>query len=182
MHPVTHNIGTRYRVAGQHWQNGYHTGIDFRCPVGTKVKAAIPGRVIHAGTGGWGRAYGIHVIVEGRVNGKAVRVLYAHLSTVQGYAHPGQDVAAGEVLGRSGNTGNTTGPHLHLEVRRAPFRYGDDIDPGPVLAWQPETHVSRGVELLDQAIAELAKAGSKRWRVRAGIKAAKAVRKSLPTR
>lgn len=90
--------------------HAYHRGIDIAVPVGTPVKTTISGQVIYAGWNNQG--YGNLVIVE---NGPW-RTYYAHLSEIP--VQVGQWVEAGEVIGLSGNTGNSTGPHLHYEVRR----------------------------------------------------------------
>ncbi len=86
-----------------------HNGLDFGIPVGTPVRTTMDGRVVYAGWNGQG--YGNLVIVE---NG-AYRTYYAHLSSVP--VSVGQQVNAGTVIGLSGNTGNSTGPHLHYEIR-----------------------------------------------------------------
>jgi len=86
-----------------------HPGVDIGIPVGTPVRAPIGGTVIWAGWEDSG--YGILVIVA---NGP-IRAYLAHLSAVA--VTVGQTVAAGEVVGLSGNTGRSTGPHLHYELR-----------------------------------------------------------------
>ncbi|MFE5295738.1 transglycosylase family protein [Streptomyces sp. NPDC056632] len=114
------DIGTRYRVAGSSWSSGYHTGIDFPVPTGTSVRAVAAGRVVSAG---WGGAYGYQVVVrheDGRYS------QYAHLSALS--VREGQRVGAGQRIARSGSTGNSSGPHLHFEIRTGPG-YGSDIDP-----------------------------------------------------
>lgn len=105
------------------WQAGYHTGRDYRARTPLRVNATAGGRVVHAGTGGWGGAYGTHVIVESR----GIRHLYAHLSSTS--VQPGQTVRPGQQLGLSGNTGNTSGPHLHYEERVRPWGYLDHRPP-----------------------------------------------------
>ena len=90
--------------------HAHHRGIDIAVPVGTPVKTTISGRVVYAGWNNQG--YGNLVIVE---NGPW-RTYYAHLSEIP--VQVGQWVEAGEVIGLSGNTGNSTGPHLHYEVRQ----------------------------------------------------------------
>jgi murein DD-endopeptidase MepM/ murein hydrolase activator NlpD len=87
-----------------------HNGLDFGVPVGTDIKATMSGKVIYAGWNNQG--YGNLVIVE---NGP-YRTYFAHLSQVP--VQMGEVVSAGSVVGISGNTGNSTGPHLHYEVRR----------------------------------------------------------------
>lgn len=105
----------------------HHRGIDIAVPVGTPIKTTISGRVIYAGWNNQG--YGNLVIVE---NGPW-RTYYAHLSEIP--VQVGQWVEAGEVIGLSGNTGNSTGPHLHYEVRRQ----GVTVHPDELLASHSQT-------------------------------------------
>ena len=86
-----------------------HNGLDFGIVVGTPVQSTMDGKVIHAGWNNEG--YGNLVIVE---NG-AYRTYYAHLSSIP--VSIGDTVNAGATIGLSGNTGNSTGPHLHYEIR-----------------------------------------------------------------
>ncbi|MFF0779909.1 transglycosylase family protein [Streptomyces sp. NPDC003720] len=118
--PVHAGIGTGYHVAGSHWSKGYHTGVDFLVPTGTSVEAAGAGQVVSAG---WGGSYGYQVVIR-HAGGHYTQ--YAHLSAIS--VRAGQSVATGQRIGRSGSTGNVTGPHLHFEVRTGPG-FGSDIDP-----------------------------------------------------
>ncbi|MET7620095.1 transglycosylase family protein [Streptomyces sp. NPDC005408] len=118
--PVEASIGTPYGKPGSSWASGYHTGVDFPVPTGTSVKAVASGRVVSAG---WGGAYGYQVVVR-HADGKYSQ--YAHLSALN--VRSGQQVSSGQRIARSGSTGNTSGPHLHFEVRTGPG-YGSDIDP-----------------------------------------------------
>ncbi|HEX5568396.1 MAG TPA: transglycosylase family protein [Streptomyces sp.] len=111
---------TAYRASGSSWSSGYHTGVDFPVPTGTSVQAVSRGQVVSAG---WGGAYGYQVVVR-HTDGRYSQ--YAHLSAIS--VRAGQQVNAGQRIGRSGSTGNSTGPHLHFEVRTGPG-YGSDIDP-----------------------------------------------------
>ncbi len=87
-----------------------HTGIDFRAPYGTPVRATAPGTVITASyQGGYGRLVEIE-----HPDGHLTR--YAHMSAIT--VAVGDEVRAGDQVGRLGNTGRSTGPHLHYEVRR----------------------------------------------------------------
>ncbi|OAH16349.1 M23 family metallopeptidase [Streptomyces jeddahensis] len=118
--PVAASPSTPYRAAGGSWSKGYHTGVDFPVPTGTSVKAVAAGRVVSAG---WGGAYGYQVVIR-HADGKYSQ--YAHLSALTVKA--GQNVVSGQRIARSGSTGNSTGPHLHFEVRTGPG-FGSDIDP-----------------------------------------------------
>ncbi|MFJ2443775.1 MULTISPECIES: peptidoglycan DD-metalloendopeptidase family protein [unclassified Streptomyces] len=117
--PVAGGTGTRYRQSGS-WASGYHTGVDFPVPTGTSVKAVAAGRVVSAG---WAGAYGYQVVIR-HADGKYSQ--YAHLSALT--VREGQNVGGGQRIARSGSTGNSTGPHLHFEMRTGPG-YGTDIDP-----------------------------------------------------
>lgn len=107
------------------WQAGYHTGRDYRARTALPVRATAGGRVVFAGqgAGGWGAAYGVHVIVDSQ----GVRHLYAHLSATN--VRIGDVVRRAQQVGVSGNTGNTSGPHLHYEERVHPYAYGDHRSP-----------------------------------------------------
>ncbi|GGQ92582.1 transglycosylase family protein [Streptomyces flaveolus] len=118
--PVDASTGTPYHQAGSSWSKGYHTGVDFPVPTGTSVKAVAAGRVVSAG---WGGSYGYEVVVR-HADGRYSQ--YAHLSAIS--VKDGQSVGAGQRIGRSGSTGNVTGPHLHFEVRTGPG-FGSDVDP-----------------------------------------------------
>lgn len=125
MKPIEEPMGTPFGRPGKHWAAGYHTGVDFPAEVGTWVVAAVPGKVVSVG---YDAAYGYHVWVQSSGPGvKAGRVLYAHLSEPR--VKRGKRVKAGDLIGLSGNTGNSTGPHLHFEVRVAPYSYWDHVSP-----------------------------------------------------
>jgi murein DD-endopeptidase MepM/ murein hydrolase activator NlpD len=121
-------IGTRFGATGS-WAS-YHTGVDFRAPYGEPVHAAAAGTVVFAGNSGdWA---GNHVAVQ---HPDGVTTMYSHLSWIG--ATVGQQVAAGQVLGRVGQTGRAFGPHLHFEVYPPGVRFGDvyrAVDPLPWLA------------------------------------------------
>jgi murein DD-endopeptidase MepM/ murein hydrolase activator NlpD len=99
-----------------------HTGIDFACPVGTPLFAVAAGTIKDVLND---KSYGRVVVLTCKSDKGTVDIWYCHMSkpTVK----KGQKVAEGEELGLSGNTGNSTGPHLHLETRVSPFRYGNDV-------------------------------------------------------
>ncbi|MYW63326.1 peptidoglycan DD-metalloendopeptidase family protein [Streptomyces sp. SID8379] len=118
--PVSASLGTPYHAAGSSWSKGYHTGVDFAVPTGTSVKAVSAGTVVSAG---WGGSYGYEVVIR-HADGKYSQ--YGHLSALT--VRSGQRVVAGQRIARSGSTGNSTGPHLHFEVRTGPG-FGSDVDP-----------------------------------------------------
>jgi murein DD-endopeptidase MepM/ murein hydrolase activator NlpD len=113
-------ITTPYGKPGK-WAAGYHTGDDYACPVGTPLRTMWTSRVVRIG--GWGAAYGTHVIVEFVTGGQTRQMAFCHMSSVS--VRVGQTLRPGDNVGRSGNTGNTTGPHLHLEQRTAPYGYNN---------------------------------------------------------
>ena len=105
----------------------FHSGTDFAAPQGTPVTAVLSGKVTLSNFLG---GYGLAVALEH--NNGTKKTLYGHLSEV--FVKPGEQVKQGDVIGRVGSTGMSTGPHLHLEVRE--FRQGSwvALDPGKFLA------------------------------------------------
>jgi len=117
------NITQGYRVANKRYKTGYHTGVDYAATIGTPVFAAEGGtveQVLNTGRVGYGKQILIH-------DSDGTYELYGHLSTA-GSLKAGDVVETGTQIALSGNTGNSTGPHLHFEVRNG-INYGTDIDP-----------------------------------------------------
>jgi hypothetical protein len=100
-----------------------HAGKDLAAPEGTPVVASLSGRVVSSGLAG---GYGLAVEVEH--DGPRRRTLYGHLSEL--YVREGQAVRQGEVIGRVGSTGLSTGPHLHFELRVPQDGGWVAVDPG----------------------------------------------------
>lgn len=99
----------------------FHAGVDMGAPIGTPVHAAADGVVTYAG---YASGYGTLVVIShGSVGGRDLSTAYAHMSTL--LVTMGQSVSQGAVVGRVGNEGNSTGPHLHFEVRVD----GEPVDP-----------------------------------------------------
>jgi murein DD-endopeptidase MepM/ murein hydrolase activator NlpD len=114
-----------YRLTAGFGQSSYlwshaHTGQDFAAPVGTPVRTIGAGRIVSAD---WDGAYGRKIVV---LHPDGTVTWYAHLSA---FVRTSGTVQAGDVIGRVGSTGNTTGPHLHFEVRP-----GDGVPINP-LPW-----------------------------------------------
>ena len=111
------------------WKSGYHTGVDFAVPVGTDIIAACDGTVV---ANNWGSAYGKQVIVKATIGGKDYWMIYAHCSET--FVKAGAKVKKGQHIAESGNTGNSSGPHLHFEVRDgARWSASKDVDPKFIL-------------------------------------------------
>ncbi|GAA5067772.1 M23 family metallopeptidase [Streptomyces similanensis] len=119
-----YTLTASFDQGGSHWMHK-HSGQDFAVPVGTEVVAAHGGTVVKAGPngGGDGPAYGNAIVVK---HGNGTYSQYAHLSRID--VKVGQVVATGQHIALSGNTGNTTGPHLHFEIRTTP-NYGSAVNP-----------------------------------------------------
>ncbi|WP_307155747.1 M23 family metallopeptidase [Rhodopseudomonas julia] len=98
-----------------------HTGIDFRAVSGSPVRATAPGEVVEAG---WNGGYGKMIEIR---HAHGVSTRYGHLSRID--VKVGDKITTGEVIGRVGSTGRSTGPHLHYETRRD----GRPEDPTPFL-------------------------------------------------
>ncbi|WP_255306030.1 M23 family metallopeptidase [Streptomyces sp. Wb2n-11] len=125
MKPVQHyTLSATYGKGGSMWASK-HSGQDFAVPVGTAVDAVHGGTVVKAGPNGAGDgpAYGNAIVVKHDNNTYSQ---YAHLSKINVY--PGQQVKTGQRIALSGNTGNSSGPHLHFEIRTTP-NYGTAINP-----------------------------------------------------
>lgn len=90
-----------------------HSGMDIAIPIGTPIKTVTSGTVIKAGES---KGYGIAVFIDhGTINGKRVVSEYGHLSKCE--VKVGDKVSQGQVIAKSGNTGISTGPHLHITIR-----------------------------------------------------------------
>jgi murein DD-endopeptidase MepM/ murein hydrolase activator NlpD len=123
--PVTgFPVSASYGIPGG-WAAGHHTGVDFATPTGTPVRSAGPGTVVLAGYAG---DYGNAVLVR-MTDG--YYALYAHLSEIS--VREDEWVESGTELGQSGDSGRSTGPHLHFEIRTG-TDYGTDVDPVAYLA------------------------------------------------
>ncbi|MBE9205632.1 peptidoglycan DD-metalloendopeptidase family protein [Nostoc sp. LEGE 06077] len=109
VHPITGN-------------RRFHAGTDLGAPMGTPILAAAKGQV---DTAGWVGGYGLTVILT---HSSAQQTLYGHMSEI--FVQPGQAVEPGMVIGRVGSTGNSTGPHLHFEVRHLTQDGWVAVDPG----------------------------------------------------
>jgi murein DD-endopeptidase MepM/ murein hydrolase activator NlpD len=127
-----HNKELKHIASGYGWRihpvyktEKMHSGMDFTAPVGTEIHATGNGvvkKVEH-----YGKGYGNNVIIS---HGYGYETVYAHLSKFA--VRPGQKISRGDLLGYVGNTGTSTGPHLHYEVRKngnpvnpANFYYND---------------------------------------------------------
>ena len=106
--PITGTISSRYGVSSS-IRSSKHTGLDIAAPKGTPIKVIADGKVTFAAQNG---SYGYLVKVD---HGNGVETWYAHTSKM--YVTVGEEVKAGDVIAAVGSTGNSTGPHLHLEVR-----------------------------------------------------------------
>lgn len=106
---TNYQLSARYGQRGGIWSGGWHTGLDFRVPTGTPAVAAANGTIISAG---WEGSYGYQIQID---HGSGYITTYSHLSKV---IYSSGEVAAGQEIGRTGTSGNTTGPHLHFEVTK----------------------------------------------------------------
>ncbi|NDZ74384.1 M23 family metallopeptidase [Streptomyces sp. SID10362] len=120
----------KYTLSASFAQNGgmwahKHSGQDFAVPIGTNVVATHGGTVVKAGGNGAGDgpAYGNAIVIK---HGNGTYSQYAHLSRIN--VKIGQVVKTGQSIAKSGNTGNSSGPHLHFEIRTTP-NYGSAVDP-----------------------------------------------------
>lgn len=111
-------------TAKMYYSSGkYHGAVDFGVSTGTPVYAAADGIVVTSTWGG-SDSYGYYIKIK-HYNG--LYTLYAHGSSL--VASVGQEVKRGQLIMYSGNTGNSTGPHLHFEVRKSPGGYSNRVNP-----------------------------------------------------
>ena len=106
--PVSGIISSRFGVRSS-IRSSAHTGLDIATSTGTPVKAAAAGTVTFAG---WKGSYGNLMVIT---HSNGVQTYYGHCSKL--YVSAGTQVSQGQIIGAVGSTGNSTGPHLHLEVR-----------------------------------------------------------------
>ena len=109
--PVGNNEG--YISAYQGDGRG-HKGIDIAAPYGTPIYAATSGYISSITSSGWGGGYGKHVLIKGN---DGYVTMYAHMSYTADKIYEGMEVVAGQLIGYVGSTGDSTGNHLHFEVR-----------------------------------------------------------------
>ncbi|MBR2289166.1 MAG: M23 family metallopeptidase [Clostridia bacterium] len=108
INPIQGVITSRFGVLSS-IRSSYHTGLDVGSSVGTPIAAAADGTVAYSGKNG---AYGNLITVD---HGNGVVTYYAHCNVL--YKSVGEVVSQGDIIAAVGMTGNTTGPHLHIEVR-----------------------------------------------------------------
>lgn len=114
------------KVTRHFWTDHRHKGVDFTVPTGTNVHAMVDGEIVNAN---WGKSFGLHAVQK--VQGGFVN--YAHLSSM--IVKPGDKVVKGQLIGKSGATGNVSGAHLHVEYRdNIRWSAGKDLDPKGILA------------------------------------------------
>lgn len=107
----------------------FHNGLDIAAKIGTPIYAADAGKVTKVSSSG---PYGNHVQIEHNVDGQKWTTVYAHMHKVEVKA--GQTVSQGEPIGQIGNTGNSSGPHLHFEIHKGAYHFsassaGNAVDP-----------------------------------------------------
>ncbi|GHC68998.1 M23 family metallopeptidase [Streptomyces cinnamoneus] len=129
-----YQVGQPFGISGKMWA-AKHSGQDLVVGTGTSVKAVHGGTVVKAGPngGGDGPAYGNAIVIKHSDNTYSQ---YAHLSQVK--VSIGQTVTTGQLIGLSGSTGNSSGPHLHFEIRTTP-NYGTAVEPVAFLKAHGET-------------------------------------------
>ncbi len=117
--PITDPFGMRMHPITHVWK--MHTGMDIGAPMGSTITAAAGGKIIYAG---WEGGYGNTIIID---HGGNTSTLYGHCSQL--FVSEGQEVQRGQAIGAVGSTGESTGPHLHFEIRIN----GVPVDPAPRL-------------------------------------------------
>ncbi|PAV31029.1 hypothetical protein CIL05_04795 [Virgibacillus profundi] len=122
--PITSSYGMRYHPIYHY--NRLHAGIDVGVGTGTALRAPADGVVSRAS---WLGSFGNVIMISHHIGGKNYTTVMAHLSSMS--VSPGQAVSQGQVIGATGNTGGSTGPHLHFEVHLG--GYGNPTNPLPYI-------------------------------------------------
>jgi len=114
--PITSPFGER--IDPKSGVKKMHNGVDFGCPEGTPIRSVLDGKIFVAG---WecendhAQGYGRRIWIESHYNNETLLIVYAHLSQINKWA--GEFISQSGIIGLSGNTGESTGPHLHLGAR-----------------------------------------------------------------
>lgn len=129
MMPATGRLSQGYGPASGQFGYTFHNGLDIAAKVGTPIYAAAAGTVKDIKSGG---PYGKHVFIEHDLNGQKWTTVYAHMHKIE--VKQGQALLQGEGIGQIGNTGNSSGPHLHFEVHKGKYKYssssaGNTVNP-----------------------------------------------------
>lgn len=124
--PISSTFGYRTRPCPS--CSNFHAGLDMTPGIGTPIQAIADGVVTTATE--QGGAYGVYVVIRHEIDGQVVESVYAHMREGSLALTPGQTVRVGQLVGRVGNSGRSTGAHLHFEIRTG----GEAVDP---LAWLP---------------------------------------------
>lgn len=109
VNPISGHITSRYG-SKESIRDHTHQGLDIAAKIGTPIKAVADGTVTHSGTMG---GYGNLIIID---HGNGITSYYGHCNKL--YKKVGAKVSAGDIIAEVGNTGNSTGPHLHFEIRQ----------------------------------------------------------------
>jgi murein DD-endopeptidase MepM/ murein hydrolase activator NlpD len=126
--PTTSSYGWRtHPITGS---RRFHSGIDIGAPMGAPVVAAGSGTIVSAG---WQGGYGKTIVIQ---HNGVQQTLYGHLSEI--FVQPGQRIEQGMLIGRVGSTGNSTGPHLHYEMRMSTADGWVAVDPGEEIKYALE--------------------------------------------
>ena len=150
-YPVTQTFAEHLqRKIDNGWKN-YNGGIDYGVPIGTPIYAAQNGQIEKVADDPSG--YGTHILIS---HSSGLETLYGHLSTA--LVKVGQEVTAGQMIGRSGSTGNSTGPHLHFEARQN----GVSVDPETLYA-------SQATQSASQAASQPAFTGQGLYKITTGL-------------
>jgi len=126
----TRTSGFGIRVHPITGERTLHTGLDLAANAGTPILAAADGKVAFAGPAS---GYGNLILIEHKINGSAVASGYAHMYAEGSHVHTGDRVTAGQRIADVGSAGNSTGPHLHFEIRPGGASSAP-VDPEPWLA------------------------------------------------
>lgn len=153
----------QYRQYYNGGRGGRHKGVDLSAPMGTPIYAAKAGKIIYGGPLG---SYGNLVAID---HGDGIQTRYGHAADRSIRVRAGQQVSAGQVIASVGNTGRSTGPHLHFEVRQGKSSSMNNKDTTPI---DPRPYMKGAT--VDQASRNRPRGGYQRYKAdQAAIKAGK---------
>ncbi|WP_114165353.1 M23 family metallopeptidase [Exiguobacterium sp. TNDT2] len=129
MMPAIGRLSQGYGAASGQFGYTFHNGLDIAANIGTPIYVAAAGTVTDVKAGG---PYGKHVFIEHEIDGQKWTTVYAHMHKIE--VKKGQALLQGEGIGQIGNTGNSSGPHLHFEVHQGKYAYssssaGNTVNP-----------------------------------------------------
>ena len=150
-------IGSGYRTPDR----PDHRGVDFPVPVGSPIYALADGTVTAAQDSGV-EGFSAWIVISHVIDGKPMSTVYGHMDRGGVLVKVGDQVTAGQIIARSGNSGESSGPHLHFEIRNGDRLHGGtDTDPTPYLKQARQAATSGGTTPDDESASRRRELGTR---------------------